>query len=105
MIQINNKEVTVKELIAKHTEKVDRVFTEIVNDVLEKHDDWGKFGFEFMITKQKLFNSLLSKSCNLSKKKIKNLSAKDYDLLAFIFLSVNAQFFIQRLQLIKMSHG
>ncbi|MCP3849778.1 MAG: hypothetical protein GY694_06010, partial [Gammaproteobacteria bacterium] len=76
---------------------------ESINQVLDAWQSWDKSGFELIIAKPKIFLSLLCKSTGQKKKFIKNLKAKDFDALAFVFLSVNAEFFIQRLKLVQVA--
>ena len=102
-IKIGDKEVTISELTCDDVTMVDLEQLESINKVLDDWQYWSDSSFELIIAKPKLFMKLLSSSTGLKKKHIKSLSAKDFDSLAFVFLSVNAEFFIQRLKLIQMA--
>lgn len=102
-IKIGDKEITVSELIIDEADEIDAKYLESVNDILEEWQHWNDSAFELVISKPKLFLKLLSASTGLKKKRIKSLPAKHFDSLAFVFLSVNAEFFIQRLKLIQMA--
>ena len=101
-VKIGNKDVAVKELGVADSTDCDASCLESIEKIIDKYQSWDKSGFELIIENPKLFNRLIRKSTGKSKKFIKSLSAKEYDLLAFVFLSVNAEFFIQRLKLIQL---
>lgn len=101
-ITLNNKEVIVSELGAMDAVRCDFNTLVSVNAMLDAFKSWGKTTFELSFENPKLFIDLMAKSTGEKKKFIKKLKAKDYDLLAFTFLSVNSEFFIQRLKIIQM---
>lgn len=102
-IEIGGREITVNELNVMDATAVDMDILTSVNLIIDEYDHWGSSTYQLAIKKPKLFFNLLQKSTGEKKKFIKSLKAKDYDTLVFVFLSVNAEFFIQRLKLIQMS--
>ncbi len=102
-ISIGDREITVKELNVDDVKNIDIDTLKNVNKILEAWQSWSKSGFELIIAKPNVFLGLLCKSTGQKKKFIKKLKAREFDSLAFVFLSVNAEFFIQRIRLIEMA--
>ena len=103
VIELGGREITVNELNVMDATEVDIDVLISVGSILSVHDLWGKSTYELAIEKPKLFIKLLAYATGEKKKFIKSLKARDYDSLVFVFLSVNAEFFIQRLKLIQLS--
>ncbi|MFW2374093.1 MAG: hypothetical protein ACN4GM_13295 [Gammaproteobacteria bacterium] len=102
-IKLSNKDVTVKELKAMESKAISREVLLDIGVILDAYNDWDKSTFELAIKNPKLFFGLIAKSTGLTKKQIRKMKSKDCDVLIFTFLSVNSEFFIQRLKLISMA--
>lgn len=103
IIKLGDKEITISELNAEDASKVNTEVLLCIVPILEACADWDKSTFELVIEQPELFLKLLAISTGQKKKYIRSLPGKDFDSLAFVFLSVNAEFFIQRLKLIQMA--
>ncbi len=104
-VNINDMDITVKELNVIDAIECNMEILVSVGSILDQYKDWTKSTFELSIERPKLFYKLIATSTGKSKKFIKSLKAKDYDLLVLTFLSVNSEFFIQRLKIIQLSNN
>lgn len=102
---INKKELIVRDLRIDDAAGCDKDTLIWIEKILSEYQKWDSGAFELVIKNPKLFYKLLAKSTEQSVKYIKSLKAVDFDVLAYVFLSVNSEFFIQRLKLIELSNG
>lgn len=102
-IVIGGREITIKELDIKPAIAVNIDALNWINGILEAHKDWSKSTYELCLENPDLILDLISVSTGQKKKWLKKLKAREFDALVFMFLSVNAEFFIQRLKLINMA--
>lgn len=103
IISIGDKEITIKELNIEQVRLVNLEIAIEIEAIIDAYQQWCESTFDLMIAHPKLFIKLLSFSTGEKKKYLKSLKAKEFDTLAYVFLSVNAEFFIQRLKLLQMS--